>query len=408
MAYWQKGEKTRPMTRSSMRFMLLVMVLLTSWLGVAPAHAAVELSYFEIEQGPTPPALLIKWGTETERDTVEFIVKRGDNANPAQAVQIHSTPARGSSVSGFDYQHLDDDTRLISGRVYYYWLIERTGSGQEKEVGSTQATAGGGTATPIPTAPSATATPTTQLSTATPTTQLSTATPTTQLSTATPTAQPPAATPIPTTLPATATPTAQSTVAPQGTTSAPQPAATATPQAPASIPTTGTLANTPTGQPPAAATDPPAAPTTGATNPAPGDAASQPTAPPSGDAQPVQTTNAPAIDASTPQAGERSQNQDAAVQEPATSAPATDQSSTTTTDQAGADPTGEATATPQMLAEAPAAPQAQLVRPTATPRPSDSSGGGDNTSSLLTVIGAGSLCGAVLLILVVVFVWRRR
>jgi hypothetical protein len=61
-----------------------------------------------------------------------------------------------------------------------------------------------------------------------------------------------------------------------------------------------------------------------------------------------------------------------------------------------------------MLAEAPAAPQAQLVRPTATPRPSDSSGGGDNTSSLLVVIGAGSLCGAVLLILAVVFVWRRR
>jgi hypothetical protein len=90
------------------------------------------------------------------------------------------------------------------------------------------------------------------------------------------------------------------------------------------------------------------------------------------------------------------------------SAPVADPNNTTTTDQASGDPTGEATATPQMLAEAPAAPQTQLVRPTATPRPSDSSGGDDNTSSLLMVIGGGSLCGAVLLILVVVFVWRRR
>jgi hypothetical protein len=349
-----------------MRFILLVMVLLTSWLGAAPAHAAVELSYFEVEQGPVPPQLLVKWGTETERDTVLFILKRGENANPAQAAEIHTAPARGTAVTGWDYEFTDTD--VSNGRVYYYWLIERTGSGQEKEVGSTQATAGGGTATPTPTAPPAT-----------------------------PTAQPPAA-----------TPTAQPTATAQESSNAPQSTATPTPQAPASTPTTGALDSTPTSQPPAAATNPPAAPTTGATNPAPGDTASQPTAPASGDAQPVQTTDAPATDASAPQAGERSQSQDAAAQDPATSAPAPDQGNPTTTDQAGGAPTGDATATPQMLAEAPAAPQAQLLRPTATPRPSDSSGGGENTSSLLMVIGAGSLCGAVLLILVVVFVWRRR
>jgi hypothetical protein len=61
-----------------------------------------------------------------------------------------------------------------------------------------------------------------------------------------------------------------------------------------------------------------------------------------------------------------------------------------------------------MLAEAPAEPAAQLVRPTATPRPTGTSEGGDNTSGLLMVIGGGSLCGAVLLVLVVFFVWRRR
>jgi hypothetical protein len=364
-----------------MRFILLVLVLLTSWLGAVPAHAAVELSYFEIEQVPGPPQLLVKWGTETERDTVLFILKRGDNANPAQANEIHRTPARGTAVTGWDYEFPDTD--VTDGRVYYYWLIEQTGSGEEKPVGSTQATAGGGTATPTPTAPTATVTPTVQPATATPTVQPATATPI---------AQPPTATP---------------TAATQGTTNAPQPAATPTPQAPASTPTTGALVNTPTNQPPAAATNPPAAPTTG-TSPTSGVAASQPTAPSSGDTQPIQTTDAPATDASTPQFGERSQNQDAAVQETATSAPAPDQSNTTTTDQAGGDPTGEATATPQMLAEAPAAPQAQLMRPTATPRPSDSSDGGDNTSSLLMVIGAGSLCGATLLVLVVVFVWRRR
>jgi hypothetical protein len=360
-----------------MRFILLVMVLLTSWLGAAPAHAAVELGYFEVEQGPVPPQLLVKWGTETEKDTVLFILKRGENANPAQATEIHTAQARGTAVTGWDYEFTD--TGVTNGRVYYYWLIERTGSGQENPIGPKQYTAGGGTVTPAPPTPPATATPTGQPPTATPT------------------AQPP-----------TATPTAQPTATTQESSNAPQSTATPTPQAPASTPTTGTLDSTPTSQPPAAATNPPAAPTTGATNPAPGDAASQPTAPASGDAQPVQTTDAPATDASAPQAGERSQNQEAAVQDPATSAPATDQSNTTTTDQAGGDPTGEATATPQMLAEAPAAPQAQLVRPTATPRPSDSSGGGDNTSSLLMVIGGGSLCGAVLLILVVVFVWRRR
>ncbi len=259
------------MTRSSMHFILLVMVLLTSWLGAAPAHAAVELDYFEVEQGPVPPQLLVKWGTETERDTVQFVLKRGENANPAQAAEIHTTPARGTAVTGADYQFTD--TNVTNGRVYYYWLIELTGSGQEKEVGATQATAGGGTATPTPTELPATATPT---------------------------AQPP-----------TATPTAQPAATTQeSSNNAPQPAAT--PTLPAPAPTTSALSNLPTSQPPAAATNPPAAPTTGA-NPNPSDVASQPTAPASGDTPPVQTTDAPATDASAPQADERSQNQDAAA-----------------------------------------------------------------------------------------------
>jgi hypothetical protein len=366
--YLAKGEKTRPMTRHSACFILVVIVLLSSCLVTVPAHAAVELGYFEIEQGPTPPQLLVTWGTETERDTIEFLVKRGENVNPAQSTLVHRAPARGSAVNGADYQFTDAD--VTNGRVYYYWLIELTGSGQEREVGATQATAGGGTALPTPTTPLATATPTTR--------------------------------------PATAAPTVPPAAATQGTTNAPQPTATQTPRTSASTPTTGALANTPTSPPSAEGTNPPATPTTGG-NPTPGDAASQPTVPSSGDAQqPAQTTDAPATDASAPEAGERSQNQDAAVQDSATSAPATDPNNTTTTDPASGDPTSDATATPQMLAEAPAAPETQLVRPTATPRPSDSSGGDDNTSSLLMVIGGGSLCGAVLLILVVVFVWRRR
>ena len=48
------------------------------------------------------------------------------------------------------------------------------------------------------------------------------------------------------------------------------------------------------------------------------------------------------------------------------------------------------------------------ARPTATPRPTEEAGETSNVSSLVLVVGGGSLCGAGLLALVALFVWRRR
>ena len=347
----------------ALRIIPLIIVLLSPLLAVAPAQANVSLSYFELGQGSTSSQLVVRWGTETETNTAGFRIRRGTTANPAQAADIHTEPARGSATNGFDYQYIDNG--LTPGQVYYYWLQEIETSGTIKELRNGQATAGGGTATPTSTVP--TATPT-----------VPTATPTT-----------PAAT------------------------STPQPTATQPVQAPVPVPalTTGPVqvATVPAGQP-----APPPTSTPPGSTPAPVEsAATAPAAVPAlttVDSPPVNPDPAGTAAAET---AERGEGQPPAPQDAAPTAPAVDGGNVTEAEQRDAAEMPDATPTPQLIAEAPPAPvdatQAQLVRPTATPRPDgNGSGGDDNTSNLLVIIGGGSLCGAGLLALVVFFVWRRR
>ena len=107
----------------------------------APARAGVGLSYFELVQGTLPTQVNVTWGTETETDTVAFVIKRATDPDPAQALIIRIEPARGSAVTGFDYRYTD--TGLTPGQVYYYWLIELTTYGQLVTLGVRQITAGG-------------------------------------------------------------------------------------------------------------------------------------------------------------------------------------------------------------------------------------------------------------------------
>jgi hypothetical protein len=54
---------------------------------------------------------------------------------------IRIEPARGSAVTGFDYQFAD--TGLTPGQVYHYWLIKLTTSGDLVTLGTRQIIAGG-------------------------------------------------------------------------------------------------------------------------------------------------------------------------------------------------------------------------------------------------------------------------
>lgn len=366
------------MIRSLVRIVPVFVIILSSLLVVVPAHANVDLSYFRVVPGSSPTQVAVQWATETETDTAAFIIRRGLTPNEQQATDIQTVQATGSAVGGKEYEYLDNS--VTTGQVYYYWLIEFTRGGNRNPLGAMQQITAGVDATATPTSPAATAT--TQ-----PTATSPAATATSQ-----PTATSPASTSTP---PPTATQPAQQ----QGQANA---VATSTPvvvtdSAPAA-------ANTP----PAAANSPAAADTPApAGTQAAGDLAATAQA-----AAPVATdAEAGKVDVAATEAAasvERSEGQPATLQDAGQTPPAAELQGAAGTEQ----PNGEAagpTATLQAVAEAPgAAPQSQLVRPTATPRPTGSSDQGGNTSSLLLVVGGGAVCGAALLAVVVFFVWRRR
>lgn len=118
----------------------VVLAVMLSLVVAAPTRAGIGLSYFELVQGTSPTQVIVTWGTETETDTAAFVIKRATLLDPAQALIIHTEPARGSAISGYDY--LYTDTGLTPGQVYYYWLIELTTSGELVTLGTRQITAG--------------------------------------------------------------------------------------------------------------------------------------------------------------------------------------------------------------------------------------------------------------------------
>jgi hypothetical protein len=129
------------MSRLAKRCVPVVLAVMLSLAVAAPTRAGVELGYFELVQGMLPTQVNVTWGTETETDTVAFVIKRATVLDPAQALIIRLEPARGSAVTGFDYQFTD--TGLTPGQVYYYWLIELTTYGQLVTLGVQQIIVGG-------------------------------------------------------------------------------------------------------------------------------------------------------------------------------------------------------------------------------------------------------------------------
>jgi hypothetical protein len=355
------------MSRHSLRFLPLIAMLLTLFATAVPAQANVDLSYFRVVQGSGAAEVAVQWATETETDTAAFIVRRGVSADFAQGADIQTVQATGQAMGGAEYEYIDSG--VSAGQKYYYWLVEFTTGGERNQLGAMQEITPGATATPATTA----TTPPTATAPATPATTATT---------------PPTATPQATQPPAANNPTA---------TTAPQPLVQNT------LPPTA--ADTPI---PAATTAPinPAAATAAPVNPA----ITTPDSAPAAADTPVVAADPAATAAVTT---ERSDEQTAeTLQAAAAATPAGESLSGANAAERPANETTQAEATPQTLAEAapaqPAAPEAQLLRPTATPRPGDTSGQGDNSSSLLAFVGGGAICGAALLALVVFFVWRRQ
>ncbi len=353
------------MSRYSLRILPLIAMLLSLFVAAVPAQANVDLSYFRVAQGSGPAKVLVQWATETETDTAAFIIRRGVSSDFAQGADIQTVQATGTAVGGKAYEF--EDSGVTAGQKYYYWLIEFTTGGERNQLGAVQEITPGAAATTPPTAtvPAATAT-------------VPAATATVPAATAPPQAtQPPAANdPTATTA---AQPLVQNTAPAVNT---PIPAAT-----------------TPPVNPPAAAT------TAAPVNPVITTPDSAPAA--------VDTPLIAVDPAATVAVDAERREEQAAEASPAAlgETPAVKGQSLNSAER----PSGETTpseTTPQALAEAaPAqegAPQAQLLRPTATPRPSDASDSSASSNSLLLVIGGGSVCGAALLALAVFFVWRRH
>lgn len=359
------------MSRYSLRFLPLIAMLLSLFVAVVPAQANVDLSYFRVVQGSGAAQVAVQWATETETDTAAFIVRRGVSADFAQGADIQTVQATGQAMGGAEYEYIDSG--VSAGQRYYYWLVEFTTGGERNQLGAMQEITPGATATPAATA----TTPPTATAPATPATTATT---------------PPTATPQATQPPAANNPTATTAAQPLVQNTVP-PAATSAPI-----------------NPPAAAA------TTAPVNPA----ITTPDSAPAAVDTPVVAVDPAATAAVTT---ERSDEQTAeTLQAAAAATPAGESLSGANSAER---PSGETTpsettpseatpseATPAALAEAapaqPAAPEAQLLRPTATPRPGDTSGQGDNSSSLLAFVGGGAICGAALLALVVFFVWRRQ
>ncbi len=352
---------------------IAVTLLLSSLLGygAAPALAAVGLTSFEVTPAGNNTDLRITWTTETEVDTIAFRLKRSTATDAASATDVVTLPALGAGVGGGSYEHIDRG--LTTGTAYYYWLYEVTTSGDVSPIGERiNATPGQSPGvTPAPTntqSATATSTPTTRPTTTTPTA-------TTQ---ATQANNAPSNT-------ATFTPVPTNTSAPNNT---PFPTNTSAPAAAANAPAV-------TDTPPPAST--PANPEAVATTANLTDAGAPETQP----APAIDGEQTPAIDS-----GERNESTDQGQVVPTGSA--LEANAIAPTGLTSVE-TSTAQAVAQVEAAPTSAPEAQptVVRPTATPRPSQS-GESSSTTGLLAVIGGGSLCAAALLALVAIFIWRRR
>lgn len=106
-------------------FVLLVLLLSAT----LPALAAVGLTYFDALPGNGSGQVIVRWGTETETNTVGFRVKRSAEPLVQSATTVATLPGVGSATSGAEYEITDSG--LTVGHAYYYWLFELLSSGEE-------------------------------------------------------------------------------------------------------------------------------------------------------------------------------------------------------------------------------------------------------------------------------------
>ncbi len=345
---------------------LAVAFLILTLVGWPAARAAVGLSSFSATPDPAAGIIQVTWATETEVDVAAFRVLRNSTPVSANAQQVDQQPARGAAVTGAGYDFAD--STVSPGTTYYYWLYELTVDGQLNLL-RTSLMAEDYITAALPASTTPPATP--------PATSSATNTPTTLPATNTPTATPPG----------TNTPVATS---PVGVTSTPTSAAlfglTPTVPQPGSAPS---LQSTPLS----------ATPATGSQVAPPDSAfAQQPLSPL---ATPVATLAIASPQGSQPLPGDPG---------------ATAQGGTTPggvpASAAGAPGTTPMAARPPAQAPQPTVgidqPSALLqARPTATPRPGPPAADRGNTTSLVAIVGGGTLCGASLLALAALVIWRR-
>ena len=89
------------------------------------------------------PSIVIEWSTASELDTVGFNIFRSDDPDgDAQKVNDQLIPASADAYTGSDYTFTDQS--VSSGKTYYYWLEDVSGSGAVNRNGPIEAAAESG------------------------------------------------------------------------------------------------------------------------------------------------------------------------------------------------------------------------------------------------------------------------
>lgn len=116
--------------RHCLRHLLAASIVLVALLSTAlSARASVGLLYFTAQPGSAAGEVIVRWGTETETDTVGFRVKRSTQPLVQSAMTVATVASSGSATSGAEYEVTDNG--LTPGEAYYYWLFQLTSSNQE-------------------------------------------------------------------------------------------------------------------------------------------------------------------------------------------------------------------------------------------------------------------------------------
>lgn len=98
---------------------------------------AINLAYFDAQL--VCEGVSLSWQTLSEQNMAGFVIYRAesDSFADAEAVADSMTYANGAGAA---YQFID---AAKAGKIYHYWLVEVTTSGEEKAIASTSLLAQG-------------------------------------------------------------------------------------------------------------------------------------------------------------------------------------------------------------------------------------------------------------------------